>query len=66
MIRDFADREEKIAALIVRYSRGELGEVTFEASLFAMGLRRDDIRSKVYENQATHRQSTPFLRGIVS
>ena len=66
MIRDFADRSEKIAALTERYRRGELEESTFTASLMIEGVRNDEIGVAVRQHQAIHRQSLPFRRGDVT
>jgi hypothetical protein len=66
VIRDFAERSEKIAALTERYRRGELGESTFTASLVIEGMRNDEIGVAVRQHQATHRQSRSYLRGDVT
>lgn len=43
MIRDAEDRRDKIDALAVRFQHGEFSEAVYRASLYANGLRRDDI-----------------------
>jgi hypothetical protein len=66
MLRDYADRSEKVAALTERYRRGEFGESTFTASLMIEGMRNDEIGVAVRQHQATHRQSRSYLRGDVT
>lgn len=43
MIRDPNDRRDKIDALAVRFQDGEFSETVYRASLYANGLRGDDI-----------------------
>lgn len=49
MIRDAADRRDKIDALAVRFQHGEFSETVYRASLYATGLRRDDIDHIIYQ-----------------
>lgn len=63
IIRDTNERREKIDALATRYRNGEFSTTVFQASLFAAGMRLDDIRTTVDENQKAFQQSLPFKRG---
>lgn len=65
VIRDAADRSEKIAALVQRYRGGEISEVVFTASLVAEGMRRDNISALVSQHRAVFVESLPFKRGDV-
>lgn len=42
-MRDANDHRDKIDALAVRFQHGEFSETVYRASLYANGLRRDDI-----------------------
>lgn len=42
---------ERIAAITTRFRHNEFSEAVFRASLFAIGLRGDDIASIVYEEK---------------
>lgn len=55
MIRDADDRREKIDALAVRFREGEFSDTVYRASLYANGLRHDDIDHIV--NQQMERQN---------
>jgi hypothetical protein len=66
MIRDFADRTQKIEALTERYCLGQIGESTFTASLMIEGMRNDEIGVTVRLHQLTHRQSAAYRRGDVT
>ena len=66
MIRDFADRTQKIEALTERYRLGHIGESTFTASLMIEGMRNDEIGVTVRMHQLTHRRSRSYLKGDVT
>lgn len=46
-IISFRERQERIAARAAEHKAGELTEPAFRASLFALGLRNDDISHEV-------------------
>ncbi len=46
-IISFKERQERIAARAAEHKSGELTEAAFRASLYAMGLRNDDIGHEV-------------------
>lgn len=65
MIRDAHDRRDKIDALAIRFSVGEISELVFTASLKGLVRDRDEIRHLVILNQIAHRNSLPYRRGDV-
>lgn len=46
-----SDTEDKISALAVRFQDGEFTETVYRASLYAMGIRGDDIDHIVNRQQ---------------
>ena len=57
--------QDKIDALAIRYSTGEISEDVFRASLKTL-LNPDDIRFLVMTNQLAYRNSIAFKRGELS
>lgn len=49
--------EEKIEALRARYQEGQFSEIVFRASLYAIGLRGDDISQIVRDTPPPERKS---------
>lgn len=64
-MRTAAERQDKIEALTIRYSVGEISEPVLIASL--MNLVRDygEIRHIIMMNQLAHRNSAAYKRGDI-
>lgn len=62
MIRDYADRKERVEALTERYRAGEFSERIYRVSLSFL-IPEDEVMAMVDHNQKTHRQSLPYRRG---
>lgn len=64
MIRDAADRQEKVDALTERYRLGEISETVYRVSL-SFFIPEHEIKFLVDTNQVFYRNSLPFKQGIV-
>lgn len=62
-------RDEKAAALAIRYRDGEFSETVYRASLFAIGYRGDAIRTIIQEatmaKKTTTEEFTEDLMGLI-